>query len=68
MGTYQRKCKKENSREITFDTRHYRRAEFKELLGKLLLSFMAHANYTHSWVSNIISKMRMNLDIRYYHH
>jgi hypothetical protein len=48
IGTYQRKFKKENAREISFDTKKYRRAQFKELLEKLLLGLMSHANYTNS--------------------
>jgi hypothetical protein len=49
VGTYQRKYKKENSRVICFDVSKYRRPQFKELLEKLLLGFMNHANYTDSW-------------------
>jgi hypothetical protein len=49
VGTYQHKFKKENSREISFDTSNFRRLQFKELLEKLLLGLMNHANYTDSW-------------------
>jgi adenylate kinase family enzyme len=49
VGTYQRKFKKENAREIIFDTHNYRRAQFKELLERLLLELMSRANYTDSW-------------------
>jgi hypothetical protein len=36
VGTYQRKFKKKNAREITFDIHIYRRVQFKELLERLL--------------------------------
>jgi hypothetical protein len=49
VGAYQRKFKKENAREIIFDTHNYRRAQFKELLERLLLGLLFHANYTDSW-------------------
>jgi hypothetical protein len=49
VGTYQRKFKKENAREIIFYTQGYRRDQFKELLERLLLGLMFRANYTESW-------------------
>jgi hypothetical protein len=49
VGTYQGKFKMENVREITFDTRNYRRDQLKELLERLLLGLMSKANYTDSW-------------------
>jgi adenylate kinase family enzyme len=49
VGTYQRKFRKENVREIIFDTHNYRRPQFKELLERLLLGLMSCANYTDSW-------------------
>jgi hypothetical protein len=48
-GTYQRKFIKENAREIIFDISNYRRHQFKELLERLLLGLMSHANYMDSW-------------------
>jgi hypothetical protein len=48
VGTYQRKFKKENAREIIFDTSKYRRPQYKELLERLLLGLMSRANYTDS--------------------
>jgi hypothetical protein len=48
VGTYQNKFKKENAREISFDTKKYRRAQFNELLERLLLGLMSRANYTDS--------------------
>jgi hypothetical protein len=49
VGTYRGKFKKENAREIIFDTSKYRRPQFKELLERLLLELMSRANYTDSW-------------------
>jgi hypothetical protein len=49
VGRYQRKFKKENALEISFYTSRYRRAQFKELLERLLLGLMSRANYTDSW-------------------
>jgi hypothetical protein len=49
VGTYQRIFKKENAREIFFDTHNYRPEQLKELLERLLLGLMARANYTDSW-------------------
>jgi hypothetical protein len=49
VGTYQRKFKKENAREIIFYTHNYKRDQFKELLERLLLGLMSKANYTDSW-------------------
>jgi hypothetical protein len=49
VGTYQHKFIKENAGEISFDTSNFRRPQFKELLEKLLLELMNHANYTDSW-------------------
>jgi adenylate kinase family enzyme len=45
-GTYQRQFRKENAREIIFDTYNYRRHQFKELLEKLLVGLMSRSNYT----------------------
>jgi hypothetical protein len=47
-GTYERKFKKENAREIIFDTSNYKQDQFKELIERLLLGLMSHANYTDS--------------------
>jgi hypothetical protein len=49
VGTYQRKFRKENAREIIFDTLNYRKPQFKELLERLLLGLMSRPNYTDSW-------------------
>jgi hypothetical protein len=49
IGTYQRKFKNENAREIFFDTRNYRREQLKDLLERLLLGLMSNANYKDSW-------------------
>jgi hypothetical protein len=48
VGTYQRKFKKENAREIIFDMHNYRRDQFKKLLERLLLGLMSRANNTDS--------------------
>jgi hypothetical protein len=48
VDIYQRKFKKENAREIIFDTSKYRRPQFKELLERLLLGLMYRANYRDS--------------------
>jgi adenylate kinase family enzyme len=44
IGSYQHKFKKENAREIIFDTHNYRRVQFKELLERLLLGVISRAN------------------------
>jgi hypothetical protein len=49
VGRYRHKFKKENAREISFDTSKYRRSQFKELFEKLLLGIMSRSNYTDSW-------------------
>jgi hypothetical protein len=66
--TYQRKFRKENAREITFDTHNYRQEQLKELLERLLLGLMSHANYTDSWYIEYNIKGGVNLDIKCYHH
>jgi hypothetical protein len=48
VGTYQRKFRKENAREIIFDIHTYREDQFKELLEWLLLGLMTRANYPDS--------------------
>jgi hypothetical protein len=49
MGTYQRKFRKGNAREISFDTRNYRRVQYNELLERLFLELMSRANGMDSW-------------------
>jgi hypothetical protein len=48
VGTYQRKFRKENAREIIFDTHNYRKLQFKELLEKLFLGLMSRAHIIDS--------------------
>jgi hypothetical protein len=48
VGIYQGKFKK-NAREIIFDARNYRRAQFKELFERLLLGLLYPVNYSDSW-------------------